>query len=114
MNKRQRKKWLKQHNKYFDPRETWSLNWTIAKFVYPRLKKFKKENIGFPHEFKTIDEWNEILDKMLFSFKVLKEDCVGLEIDFNDPNWKNEIDKTNERIQEGLELFGKYFRDLWW
>ena len=26
----------------------------------------------------------------------------------------NEIDKTNERIQEGLELFGKYFRDLWW
>lgn len=51
---------------------------------------------------------------MLFSFKVLKEDCVGLEIDFDDPNWKNEIDKTNERIQEGLELFGKYFRDLWW
>ena len=52
----------------------------MAKFVYPRLKKFKKENIGFPHEFKTIDEWNEILDKMLFSFKVLKEDCVGLAV----------------------------------
>ena len=76
MNKRQRKEWLKQHNRYFDPRETWSLDWTMAKFVYPRLKKFKEENIGFPHEFKTIDEWNEILDKMLFSFKVLKDDCV--------------------------------------
>ena len=39
MNKRQRKKWLKQHKKYINPRETWSLDVTIANFVYPRLKK---------------------------------------------------------------------------
>lgn len=48
MNKRQRKKWLKQHNKYFDPRETWSLDWTIAKFVYPRLKNLRKKILDSP------------------------------------------------------------------
>lgn len=73
MNKRQRKKWLKQHNKYFDPRETWSLDWTIAKFVYPRLKKFKEENIGFPHEFKTIDEWKLILMIQIGKMKLIKQ-----------------------------------------
>ncbi len=85
-----------------------------SKIRISKTKKFKKENIGFPGIFNSMDEWNEILDKMLYSFKVLKDDCVGLEIDFDDPNWKNEIDKTNERIQEGLDLFGKYFRHLWW
>lgn len=51
---------------------------------------------------------------MLFSYEELKNDCVSLDIDFDDPNWKNEIDKANERIQEGLDLFAKYFRHLWW
>lgn len=30
MNKRQRKKWLKKHNKYINPKETWDL---MSKFL---------------------------------------------------------------------------------
>ena len=65
MNNRQRKKWLKQHNKYVNPSECWDLYYTIAEFVLPRLKKFKKDNIGYPSycEMNSFDKWNEALDK---------------------------------------------------
>lgn len=43
MKKRQRKKWLKKHGKYVSYSDLWNLDITIAKFVLPRLKKFKKE-----------------------------------------------------------------------
>ena len=48
MKKRQRKKWLKKHGKYVPYSDLWSLDITIANFVLPRIKKFKKENIGYP------------------------------------------------------------------
>lgn len=99
MNKRQRKKWLKQHNKYINPKETWSLDWTIANFVYPRLKLFKKLNNGHPTNL-SMEEWDEILDKMIFSFEELKKDFV--------------VCKDEQKIQEGLGLFAKYYRELWW
>ena len=113
MNKRQRKKWLKQHNRYFDPRETWSLDVTIASYVYPRLKLFKKVNIGYPPDI-SMKEWNEILDKMIFSFGELKKDYIGYEINYDDPDWKDKIDEYDHKVQEGLDLFGKYFKYLWW
>lgn len=35
MKKRQRKKWLKQHGEYVNPRDTWALDYTIAEFALP-------------------------------------------------------------------------------
>jgi hypothetical protein len=43
------------------------------------------------------DEWDEIVDSMIWSFKYYSED--GFEQD--------------ELAQEGLVLFAKYFRNLW-
>lgn len=48
MNKRVHKKWLKKQGLYVNPKETWNLDYTIAKFVLPRLKLFKKLNNGYP------------------------------------------------------------------
>jgi len=55
------KKFKKQRLKRgFDDSETWSLRDTIAKFIIPRLKRFKKkyiENIEYDKEFiKKIDK----------------------------------------------------------
>lgn len=113
MNKRQRKKWLKQHNKYIPYKELWSLDMAIAHYVHPRLKLFKRLNIGYP-TYLSAEEWDEILDKMIFSFEEIKKDCMGCEISFDDPDWKNKVVEYDSKIQEGLELFGKHFRDLWW
>lgn len=42
MNKRIRKKQLKKLDAYVDPKETWDLDISFAKYMVPRLKTFKK------------------------------------------------------------------------
>ena len=79
----------------FDDTELWNLDTTILKFVLPRLKRFRECTIGYPPEFKTLEEWQECLDKM---------------IDNIDKIIKSEEDAD----YEGFELFKKYFFNLWW
>ena len=83
--------------------DTWSLDYTIAKFTLPRLKRFKKINNGFPSSLSE-KEWNIILDKMIRAFElcILDGDSGLLKLEYYD------------EMEEGLELFGKHFRELWW
>ena len=86
----------------FDESETWNLSTTIAKFVLPRLKCFRECHFDHPYGI-TFDEWNEILDKMIYAMNYAA----------------NEHNTTEEniafsKVKEGLELFGKYFLHLWW
>jgi len=84
-----------------------------------------------------VARWEEVLDKMIWSFQQLslddyddkyhhgemdigwKEiDSTGLSemIDKNPSgHWYDHVGHTlhNERIQEGLDLFGRYYRNLW-
>jgi len=82
-------------------RDLWSLDFTIAKFTLPRLKRFKKRMIGIPMDF-TKEEWGEILDMMIYAMESIAQDCAGMD---DDIDW--------EDVQTGLELFGEYFRELW-
>lgn len=88
----------------WDDTELWNLDYTIAKFVYPRLKRFiELEPAGWPaNDFPTYEDWIEALKKMLYAFeRMITEDyeTVGSE-EYN-------------KVQEGLELFGKHFQSLW-
>ena len=98
-------KWFFQRiTRGFDDRETWELFYTIAKFLIPRLKRFKEVNNGYPNRL-TEQQWDEILDKMIEAFQLsIKEFENG---DF--------IDKEEEeKIEHGLQLFSRYFLHLWW
>ena len=130
--KRQRKKWLKKYGKYVPYSDLWSLNITIANFVLPRLKRFKKENIGYPgiDEMDTPEKWDEALDKMILAFEyVISWDDWWL----NNPRYdyldakskydneyvteirKSYLDENKRRqvaISEGLQLFVKWFLHL--
>lgn len=81
----------------FDSSETWNLDSTISQFIEPRLEVFKKETQGCPAEL-TDEEWDNILNKMLFAFH-----CIN-----------TEDHDHNAEVQEGLDLFRKYFFSLWW
>ena len=82
------------------PDELWSLDYAVAIFLVPRLKLFIERTIGYPTQFKDFDEWKKALKKMLYSMKKIANDDVPL--------------TNNKRFKEGIELFGKYFLDLWW
>lgn len=93
----------------FDNSETWSLNTTIASFVWPRLKRFKEVANGFPNCFGSMDEWYDVLDKMISAFeKYASYDDVTMDMEMD------EINKLEAEIQEGIDLFAKYFFKLWW
>ena len=134
MNNRQRKKWLKKHRLYVNPKETWSLDVTLAKYIIPRLKKFKELENGYPGrgEMDTPEKWDEALDKMIQAFEyVIDLDEYWIDdprYDYTDIMFgKNkefyEKIKENKRsedirrlaaINEGLQLFAKYYMSLWW
>lgn len=134
MNNRQRKKWMKKHRLYVNPKETWSLDVNLAKYIIPRLKKFKKLNNGYPGigEMNTPEKWDEALDKMIQAFEYVidldeywiddpKYDYTdimfGKNKEFYEKIKENKITEDIRRlaaIDEGLQLFAKYYMSLWW
>ena len=82
----------------WDDSETWSLDYTIAKFTLPRLKRFKELNGSYPHQL-SMKEWDAILDDIIYVFEAYKEDNID--------------GCDQDRRKKGLEYFGKYFSSLW-
>lgn len=82
----------------FDDSETWALDCTIAKFIEPRLRRFKEIKAGYPANISE-EKWDDILDKMIYAFECINKDTT----------YDNE-----DQVNEGLDLFRKYFFNLWW
>ena len=85
----------------FDESETWALDVTIAKFIYPRLKYFYNDGDinSFPCDL-TKEEWCNIVKQMVDAFELLADDGV--------------LTKEQDEIaNNGLKLFAKYYGHLW-
>jgi len=79
--------------------ELWNLDFTIACFILPRLKAFRKKHFGYPADL-TPEKWNEILDKMILAFEYVAQG-------------KMYDDVKDDDYKEGIKLFAKYFMALW-
>lgn len=107
--------------------DLWNLDYTLAKIILPSLK-FLKDNKGgsawvddedVPEEIRStkdstprntwdIDEffherWNYIMEEMVFAFESILSDKSESDLSEED----------QERVKNGLKLFGKYYRCLW-
>lgn len=90
---------VKFRKKYpFEFLDIYGLYYTIAQYLVPRLKAFKKHNFSFP-VYLTSKEWDKILDKMIKAFELINSDDIGTE------------DYAN--IDKGIKLFAEYYRDLY-
>lgn len=102
--------WIK--NKYhkltrgFTDEEIWNLDYTAAEWLIPRLKYLKENTCGYPPDLKTFEEWQEILQKMIDAFEIYIREFETTDV--------SQLKTENEIIEEGMQLFGKYFRALWW
>lgn len=117
--------------------DTWSMDSTLSLIILPMLKQLKATKHGSPHvadedvpeylrshmaqpkeyEWDTDSlwhmRWEWVMDEMIYAFEKLNEDDWEAEF-FKDKEWNKEAyDKVNDRIQNGLVLFGKYYRGLW-
>lgn len=104
MNKRIRKKQLKKTETYVNPKETWNLDITFAKFVLPRMRAFRRYVKGYPDfAFSSMNEWYEAIDKMIAAFQLIAD---GKRYEF--------IPEEYKVMDEGLDLFREYYFHLWW
>jgi len=88
--------------------DTYSLYLYLAKKILKPLKEFEKRKDSFPSDLKSDKEWHEILNKMIWSFQnTVDGETFEVPYDFE----KERL--LEKRQQEGFELFGKYFRNLW-
>lgn len=94
-----------------DKYDTWNLDNTLAMIILPCLKQLRDTTHGYPaslanykeDEYEIIDDsganiWKEILNKMINSFERIA--------DISDYEYDDEV-------QEGLNLFAKYYCNLW-
>jgi len=108
-----------------DKYDTWGMDSTLAPIILPMLIQLQESKIGAPYtEDEDVPEyirstyappkenewdtdvyhfyrWDWILNEMIYAFTHIVED-------------DNPYDAKRElRVQNGLRLFGKYFRNLW-
>jgi hypothetical protein len=138
-----RKKGKRKEKVRIDEWDTFSLDSTLAKIIHPALIRFKKERVRLPGVptvfFQPGDEMDkngnptdaslaiaekrfmDALDKMIYSMHQIAYEYPEEMVYFPE-NKKTEkfdinkegLDAYGKRIQEGCELFGKYFNTLWW
>lgn len=114
--KKELKRLLKQHKpprgeskhskrffkeKGFYSEDCWNLDITLAWFILPRLIYFKKNAQSFPAGFTNLDDWKDVLDKMIKAFYLILDKAYV---------WSDEDIAT---IREGLHLFQYFYLNLW-
>ena len=109
-----------------DPWDTWSADHTLATIIVPVLKQLRKDAMGSsavddedvpkgmrrkdakPTENQwDVDEhwhkrWDWVLGEMIMAFECIAE-----------KDWVDWDKATEERVNNGLRLFGKYYMGLW-
>lgn len=118
-----------------DPYDTWSMDHTLALIIVPMLKQLRDTKHGSP----LVDDedvpphmrysslgpddpewwpdnwvhykWEWVLNEMIWTFEQLADDDDrGEQLFMLDRDKYNEY---NDRVKNGLRLFGKYYRGLW-
>ncbi len=98
-NKDSTENWSHKHD--YPIEEVWNTDNVLAQFIAPRLQAFKElDKHGYPPECKDMREWNSTIQKMIDAFELMKY--------VHTPN--HDESKT---IEQGLDLFCKYYRNLW-
>lgn len=97
--KKDKNKWSYKYD--YPIEDVWNTYHTLAREIVPRLQTFKAlDKHGHPVSMKDMRQWNNTIQKMIDAFELMKYDsCFS--------------GNENTTITEGLELFCKYYRNLW-
>ena len=89
------------HQHDYPVEEVWNTYHTLSQIIVPRLQAFKAlEKHGYCPDFKGMREWINAIQKMIDAFELLKYAASYTE-------------DEERRIEQGLDLFRKFYRNLW-
>ena len=100
--KRSWKFFWQRKSRGWDDSDLWELDNNITDFILPRLKEFRKKIGSPPTGEMTLEEWKDILNKMIIAFELNDND---------ETEWTEEEQK---KYKEGMFLFAEYFQELWY
>ena len=87
----------------WDDSETWSLDYSLGKLILPRLKRFRELNIAYPPDM-TKEQWDSIIDQMIWSFEFIS----------SDKRWDCYDKEEWDKFYRGMTPFTEYYANLWW
>jgi hypothetical protein len=94
---------------HIDHFDVWSLDHTLSRIIHPALVRLKETKHGYPELFEdgmvTPHHW----DRQLHFDFIDEEAYYGT----HDYLWQKDEKVDWDAVQEGLELFGKYYMNLW-
>lgn len=78
----------------------------LAWITYPILVRFRRNPyaMGHPADLNSMEEWHEILDKIIYAFQ---------EIIYDDWHWVDDSKDKSAKVQEGLDLYARWYLNLW-
>ena len=112
---------------HIDRCDTWNMDHTLALIIHPMLKQLKETKLGshyvededVPEHMRYGDpnnmgdnwvhyKWEWVLNELIWTFEQLsKDDDKSYTLD------SVKFQEYNDRINNGLRLFGRYYRGLW-
>ena len=103
--------------KGYDSMDTFEIFYKFIKKYKKVLKKFRDNHYGHPANL-TEEEWDNILDSMLYHLYYMEEDNVIKELEKDVPDdWSVSLKTVNEVMEkhknEFFKLFSEYFFNLW-
>ncbi|OPZ78155.1 MAG: hypothetical protein BWY78_00715 [Alphaproteobacteria bacterium ADurb.Bin438] len=94
-----------RHECEFNPEDFLSIDKCQADVLLPRLKGFKDNQNSFPSYVKNQQEWQEMIDKMIYSLEYISKNVNGSK--------DLRCLARSKKALEGYELLSKHFMDLW-
>jgi hypothetical protein len=113
-----------------DPWDSWSADHTLSLIILPLLKQLQATKHGSPivdnadapedmhgsediqHDEKVHERWDYVLGEMIWAFEQITTD--GWEDQYFTNGYDREGHKAHQdRISNGLRLFGRYYQALW-
>lgn len=129
------KYFIQRARRGYSEKDTWNFDFYLAKIIYEGLEYLKKNKRGYPItilpknvkdpnkdvDYKANEKvWDEIMDKMIYAFKLAKEVGEG-EREFYLPKMSKQFKKEfkclkreeDRAMKKGFKLFTKHFFNLW-
>lgn len=103
--------------KGYDSMDTFEIFYKFIKKYKKVLTEFRNNHYGYPANL-TEEEWDNILDSMLYHLYYMEEDNVIKELEKDVPdNWSVSLKTINEVMEKHkngfFKLFSEYFYNLW-
>lgn len=92
--------------------DLWNIDVFIQNTLLKMLKEFREHHFGYPMGM-TNDEWNKILDKMIFLLTEMDEDTCSMKIDGTSESYAKRTKYINKCKDEFYDLLKEYHFNLW-